>query len=240
MTTLQQIFEDLSHGEFSQVQLGGFNPDEFVSEPDPRQYAQIASFINSALRDLYSKFWLATDEVVLNLVENIEIYTLHSRYAISNTASTEPVKYIQDSAENPFQDNVLKIEEVFDESGNTVCLNDEHADYSYFTPRWNRLQVPWPNNELSVAVMYRATHERIVFEPGMDPNEVYIDLPPQLHDALLFYVASRFHGGTNLDEGGRESTFFQKYQTACAEVQQAGLFIQPVQRDLNFERNGWI
>jgi hypothetical protein len=238
MSTLQHIFEDLSHGEFSQLQLGSFDPDQYESEPDPRQYAQINSYLNSALRAIYSKFWLRSDEAIIQLSEETEIYRLDYRHALSNTASNA-AKYIMDTVADPFLDNVLNIEQIYNEGGELVCLNDDSAEVSYYTPSYNTVQVPWPNDDNSIAVVYRATHPRINFSIGDRPEDIYIDIPPQLHDALLFYVASRFHSGNGASEG-KDTLYFQRFTEQCTQVRESGLFIQPTVQDWRFERYGWV
>jgi hypothetical protein len=238
MITLAEIFESLSHGEFSQLQLGSFNPNEFQSEPDPRQYAQINSYLNSALRAIYSKFWLATGEVIVDLSENREIYRLSSRHAVSNTTSAYE-KWIADTVDAPFQDNVLHIEEIYDEGGNTLPLNDETSGYSYNTPTYNSIQVPYPCNETSIAVMYRAAHPRVILAPDEEPSDVEIDIPLQLFDALVFYMASKFYGGA-MGSDGQDASFYNKYLNECARVEQAGLFIQPARKHNHFDTNGWV
>lgn len=239
MTTLQTIFNDLSHGEFSQLQIGGFTPMEFESEPDPRQYAQLISHVNAGLRSIYSKFWLASDEIILDLYEQIEIYRLLPRYAQSNVASVEPIKYIRDTVEKPFKDNVLKVEMIYNEIGELLPLNDPTDEFSYYTPQWNSIQVQWPNDANAIAVMYRAAHENIVYTGDLIASEVDIDIPAQLYSALLYFIASRFHSGAGL-EPNESAQFFERYQVECAEVERAGLFIQPEQNNWRFDNYGWV
>lgn len=239
MITLAEIFESLSHGEFSQLQLGSFNPNEFHSEPDPRQYAQINTYLNAGLRAIYSKFWLSTGEVIIDLSAERDIYRISSRHAMSNTASTYP-KWIADTAENPYTDNLLNIEEIYDEGGNRMPLNDENSSYSYNTPTYNSIQVPYPCNETSIAVQYRAAHPRVVLAQGDDPEDVEVDIPPQLFEALVYFMASKYFGGSAMGGDGQEASFYQKYLNQCDIVEQRGLFIQPSRNRNWFDENGWV
>ncbi|RLC68216.1 MAG: hypothetical protein DRH97_03830, partial [Chloroflexi bacterium] len=169
ITTLHTLFTNLTYGEFAQLEIGNFLPEENESEPDPKAYAQLSSHVNLGLAALYSEFFLASDEIYVTLHEEITIYTLSSNFAASNDASAEDPKYIADTAENPFTDNILKIEEIYDEVGNRIPLNDPTEDLSVFTTDFRSIQVPWPNDYNTVAVMYRASHDAIVYTADMDP-----------------------------------------------------------------------
>jgi hypothetical protein len=239
MTTLQEIFDTLASGELAHTGAGDFDTEEFVSEIDPRRYHQLITHINLGLKDLYTKFWLSTGEVILDLVDEKEFYKLSPRFAVTNTESPE-AKYIMDSLDNPFTGNVAKIEEIYDESGCKQPLNDLSAEYSYYTSAYNVLQVPLPNDNNQIAVMYRATHPKIVYSGDMNPEEVEVDIPPQLFSALCLYVGHRYYAALDFDQGQKESAYFQKYQVQCAEVERAGLFVQPEHNNWRFKEYGWV
>lgn len=241
MTTLHKILTDLTYGEFAQLKLGNFLPTEHESEPDPRAYAQLSSHINLALSAIYTRFPLAVDEVYVQLHEAIALYKLTYQYAESNTASTEPVKYIMDTPENPFPDNILHIEEVYNEVGDQLTLNDPEDELSVFTPKYNTVQVPWPNDFNTIAVQYRAAHPEIIYAPGMDPKEIEVEIPEALHEALLFYVASRvLVGVTNNDGGNAGNSYYQKYMNRINFVNDMGMYIQTEQTNQKFERRGFV
>jgi hypothetical protein len=116
MITLDDVLRDLTYGEFSQLNLGNFLPDEHENEPDPKAYAQLCSWINLGLKAIYSEFWLATEEIEIQLYEAIGTYVISTDYSV--TQGTQPTLYLIDSVSVPFTDNCLKIESVYDEEGN--------------------------------------------------------------------------------------------------------------------------
>jgi len=238
MITLQDIFIDLSGGEFSNLKLGAFTMNDPESEPDPRSYQQLIRHINLGLTALYTEFMLRAEECYIQLYEQIALYQLDYRWAESNVASTEPVKYIMDTVANPFPDNVLKIEEVYNEVGERLYLNDPDQELSVFTPRYNVIQVPWPNDFNTIAVQYRADHPTIAYSVGMDPSSVYLELPRQLREALLFYVAARVYAGINTEKP-EANDYYRKYLAKLDDNHRHGLYITTDQDNSRFVEGGW-
>lgn len=154
--------------------------------------------------------------------------------------STEPVKYITDTAENPFQDDILKIEQVYDELGNLLFLNDSDEPLSVFTPDYRSIQVPWPNDYNAVAVQYRADHPTLVYTQGMDPSEIEVSVPNSLKEALIYYIASRAFGALGGDQGTEGHDYWQKFTASCLQVGKDGLYIQTEPTNCRFDRGGWI
>lgn len=239
MITLDDLLRDLSYGELAQLNIGNFIPEEHESEPDPRSYAQLSSWINLGLKAIYSEFWLASAEIYIQQYEQIETYVLSYDYAVSNTAGSQAIKYIIDTTENPFQDNVLKIEAAFDEDGVELPMNDITEELSIHTPTYRSIQIPYPNNENMTAIQYRATHAKINFSSGMDPTAIEIAIPHPLHEALLWYVASRAFGSLGGDQGVEGNDYYQKYTNRVATVRQQGLYIQTEASNWRFDQNGW-
>jgi len=239
--TLADLFNDMTYGELSNIFLGGFNPVQAESEPDPQKYAQLIAAVNMGLNQLYKEFFLRSEEHYIQLYEQISTYKLHSDYAQTNLASAEPIKYIMDTAENPFQDNVLKIEEVYDEDGLKLSLNDVTDDLSIFTPAFNKIQVPYPEDGMTIAVQFRATHPRIVYTgPTFDPETIEIELPNALKEALQLYTAGRFYRAIGGDKAVEADNYFQLYKDSIQVVKNEGLEVQGEPGDWRFDTHGWV
>ena len=233
---LTNLLKDLTYGEFAQLNLGNFKPEEYEADFDPHNIEQALSYVNQGLNKLYSRFLLSAKEVYIQQYEEIATYYLDSKYAESNLASAEPIKYIADSASNPFQDDVLKIEEVYDEEGNKLFLNDASEDLSIFTPSYKSLQIPWPNDFNQIAVQYRASHPRLTYTYGMDTDATEVDIPESLYQALLAYVGYKAFGSQDEQTG---MAHLQMYENCCQQVERHGLYIQPDWNIDRFDRNGW-
>lgn len=238
--TLLELLKDLTYGELSQLKIGNLLPGEDQSEPDPTRYEQIMSHINMGLKEIYKRFFLLSREVYIQQYEQISVYTLSSKYAQTNTASLEPIKYIMDTVDAPFLDDTLKIEEVYDEDGNRLPLNDITEVTSIYTPSYRSIQIPEPNNENTLSVQYRACHPRVIYTPDMDPADIEIVLPNSLHEALLYYVASRGFSALGGDQGQEGGDYYKKFENSCRMVDELGLEIQAEPGIWRFDDAGWV
>ena len=240
MITLDQIFRDLSYGELAQTAIGAFNPEEYESAPDPRHYAKLTSFVNQGLLALYKRFFLSSKEIYIQQYEQIATYVLDSKYAQSNVASAEPIKFIMDSVANPFQDDILKIEECYDEEGNKLFLNDVTEDLSIMTPNFKSIQIPYPNEFNTVAVQYRAAHPRIVYSTALDPTAEEIMLPLSLYEPLLNFVAYKVMMNTGVDGEAAAINYYQMFDQGCKLVEELGLEVQGEPGIWRFDDMGWV
>lgn len=237
---LLQLMKDLTYGELAQLEIGKLIPGEFQSEPDPTKYEQLLTHINLALNEIYMRFFLSSKEIDIQQHAEITHYLLHSDFAESNTASLEDPKYIIDTAETPFQDDILKIEEVYDEEGLKLPLNDTTEDTSLYTPNFRTVQHPYPDDANMFSVQYRASHPVIVYTgQAFDPSVVEIDLPNSLHAACLYYVASRAFASLGGDQGTEGNDYYQRFEAACDRVSTEGLEVQTEHEDFRFDENGW-
>ena len=237
---LQDVFTALTYGELKSLSLGNFCPEDYESAPDPQQYAQIMSHITLGLTELHKRFWLRTEELYIQQYAHIQNYNLTWPYAATNTDSSETYKYILDTAENPFTDNVLKVEECYNEIGEPIPLNNAKDDESLFTPTFRSIQVPNPVSANVLAVQYRADHPKLVYERGMDPADVDIGLPRGLLEALLYYVGMRNFSGINMDDNHEGNNYLKKFDASCKQYKLEGLNIQPEVDNNNFDARGWI
>jgi hypothetical protein len=240
---LIDILKDLTYSELAGLNIGNLVPDEAENQPDPHQYEMIVGFINLGLKEIYKRFFLRSKEHVIQQHIEISTYKLHSDYAQTNTSSPIAIaeRYIMDTADNPFQDDILKIEEVYDEEGNKLPINDSSADATksqiVFTPTFRSLQISDPSDTLTVSVQYRACHARISSSLTMDPSTVEVELPNSLQEALLFYVASRAYRATNRETS---ADYWQLFKKSCDWVKQEGLEVQPEEAPWRFDDNGWV
>lgn len=231
---LSDIFEDLHFGELSQLNLGGPDSGGIPEEYYPR----IISFINYGLIELYKKFDLRVSEVVIDLDEGISEYLLTYDYAQSNLTSLEPVKYIADSVDRPFPDDILQITEVWREDGKELPINDSNEDDSVYTPEWNILQVPEPVNGTSLSLIYR-TYPTEISKLTTDLPSVSLTLPPQLLTALYSYVAYRANLGMPEGEASKASASFSRFRGICQNITDLGLLNKPGTSNNKLDENGF-
>lgn len=235
---LSDVFRRLKSGELESYFVGSDLIDSIGSEYWP----QMIDNINMALTKMHTKFPLIEQQVVLQQYEHIAVYTLDSQFAETNTTSNEPYKYIKDSKYEPFNDNILRIDRVYNECMDyKLPINDPNDCCSVFTPAYNKLQVPTPEKENALIIVYRGDHTQIPVTVT-DPTVIKINIPKYLDEALLAYVGHRYLSGKNTElTSNLSSKLYAKYLSICNEIEERNLVLQ-AQGGINThpEIQGWI
>lgn len=243
---LSEIFTQLSHGELSQMHLGGSGTGII----EDAAYDRLVSCINLGLAALHTRFPIRHGQLTIGFIADKVQYVLHSKYA--ETSSSSETKYILDTA-SPYLDDLMKIEKVFTLEGQRLSLNDEADEYSVSTPSMNTLMVPidivnaisgTPEEYITtgVVVHYRASHPYLPAGVGMyRANTVDIDLPYQYLEALCYFIASRINnpmGMTNEFHAG--NSYAAKYEMACLALERDNIRVDQVSQPDRIGRNGWV
>ena len=245
---LSEIFDQLTYGELSQLNLGGGE----LGEINPINYKQVVAHVNMGLLALFKRFPLKEGRINIALQLGRYTYVLNSKYAVSNAASMEPVKYLLDSIDAPFVDDIHKIECVFTDTGKEIGLNDESDYYACSTPSAHVLRIcpdiadmlsDLPDNlkTTNLEVVYRANHPPIVLGVDPDPTTIEVDLPYSHLEPLLLYVASRVHnpiGMTNEFHAG--NSYAAKYEHSCLQLETINLRVDQGSQNTRLEKNGWV
>jgi len=120
--TIQDVIDDVANGELKQLAVKTDVP-------------AVLSYINLGLIELYKRFSLKTDEVVIPLSGLQTIYTM--------------------------PENFQNIIEVVNEAGDYYTINDEDDALSILTPTYNTIQVPNPEDGAAISVIYTALPDRV-------------------------------------------------------------------------------
>lgn len=235
---LSEIFTQLTHGEFSQLVIGGGEAG-IIAEAD---YAAVVSHINLGLTALYRRFPLKEGRVTLRPQPEQREYLLASRFAVSNTRSTEPVRYLIDTTASPFkEDTLIEVEKVLDEHESELMLNETGEPDSFLTPALNVIRIP-KDQTADVTLVFRQNHPQIMVPFGyIDPVRTEIDLPYTYLEALLYFVASRAHNPVGMqNEFHKGNSYFAKFEGVCAELERMNVQADRTTENHRFHRNGWI
>lgn len=209
---LYEFFQYLSQGELSQYAIGTENSGR-IAEKD---YEKVITHLNMGLTNLHSRLPLKQAQVIIRLSSNQTTYTL-------------PVE------------NVLKIEEVYTEDGTAQVINNPANPDSYYTPSYNKLQVPNPTDGAVIAVLYRANHPRIPVARGIDPKSIELDLTDVLVEPLLAYVMSRVMQSRGTAESINEANaMMQRYEFLLQQFQQSGSVSVDMPTNMKLRDNGWV
>ena len=232
MLTLERLFTNLVLGEAKPLYLAntGVVPVE--------DYPKILRHLNTGLTKLHTRFPLKERAVHINQREDTTLYTLSSNHAVTNTESTD-VKYIVDTSEEPFTDDILRIDSAYDEEGCEVTLNDSNACLSWYTPSFNQLQIINPVTDNRAILVYRANHKYIPIDT-LDLT-TQVSIPVVLEEALIYYIASKLFGSSLQENQVAEGLrLLQLYEAECQDIESRNMVQDTnVSTDTTFDMDGW-
>lgn len=232
---LSEFFSLLTYGELANLKIGGKD----VGGIYPKYSDEVMSYVKQGLTALHSRFALKHSEVIIQQFSHISLYPLKYKYAVSNTTSTEIYKWIIDSEFKPFQEDILLIEEVFDEGGCRIPVNTDGICNSVYTPQSDVLQISNPNDENAISVIYKADHVPIDLSTTL-PTETELEIPPHLIRHLTLYVSSLAHTAVGSPEGLNTGfAKMQEYEAACLQLEIQGTIHKEYWSD-NIGGKGWV
>lgn len=248
MQKLSQIFEQLTQGELSQVAIGGKELGQ-VQEED---FRALGNHVLLGLTALYKRFDLKRGRITVELQADKTSYPLQSRYAVQGKNSPELVRYIKDTVDLPFTDDILKILTISTDAGDEFSLNDYTDVFSIVTPTLESIRVPIdvvnpPTNlpeqykTSNLTIDYQANHPNFMPKVGFyDPERTNIELPASHTMALLYFVASRVHNPIGMgQEFNAGNNWAARYEQECQRLEDEGAEIDSLAGNTRAERGGW-
>ena len=230
---LTDLLDMLTDGELAQLSIGGSESGTIEAS----DYRKVVNFINRASKAIHTRFPLLLKQTFIQQYDHISTYYLNIRYAQSNTASTETYKYIVDYSTEPFMGNVLKIDQVYDEDGQEVPLNDTSYTYSVFTPSFNSIQVPYPNSDNALNVIYRSCPDTIS-KSVSDISNTEIDIPDSVLEPFLTYI--NYLAYLHFNNGQEANNLLNKYSAQCLELDRVGMIQTDFTTNVKLWRDGWV
>ena len=216
---LTDIFLALGAGELSSQS----SLVDTVTGIKPENYSKIISHINLGLTNLFERFNIRLGDTYIMMLDGVAEYQLDSKYAFSNLASPEQ-KYIMDTLENPFGDDVIRILEATTEIGEPLPINDRTKEKSIFTPTQTSIQIPWKISDDVINIIYRASHKLIRLSDYNDVEDIEVYLPVSYLEPLLYFVAHRHFAGVGGQSGTPTSQgYYQKYLARVNEIEFNGV-----------------
>lgn len=137
---LQDILDQLTYGELSQIFMGMGECDKGIPDENLRE---VIGHISLGLTALHKRFRLRERTVKLQLVKNKNVYVLDKKFILDNGEIPSASKYLSNTEEDYFNDSILKIESIF--LGEDICellLNHKFNKCSIQTPSYNILKIP--------------------------------------------------------------------------------------------------
>lgn len=233
---LSKIIGLLSTGELSKVNLGT-NEEAGVTVYN---HQELVDYINLGLLSIYTKIPLRVREVTVQEQADIKEYFLRSEYAQSNSESTQPVKYILDSENDPFDDTLLSIDTVYDEFGYKMPLNDRLDPCGFVITSFDTIQSNNPAKARKFIVSYRAKAPELL-NSGIDILTQNVALPEVLTQVLLYYVAYKVHNSRNTAESQAEAAkFLTLYEKELLQVTDLNIGVDAAVANTKLELRGWV
>lgn len=232
---LSELFQMLSVGELSLIRVG--NDGQGIRAQD---YPKVIAQLNAGLTALHARFPLQERELIIQQYEQISKYYLRKEYLESNKESTQPVKYLIDTPMEPFIEDVLRVEKVFDECGCPLYLNNEPVCESIMTPSFDCIQIVSPIETNALFVTYRANHPKIDLAT-IDLN-IEIRIPASHEKALMYYIASQLYANSpNPETANKGLEWTQRYEAECKKIEDLDLNNAYIgQTNLKPEMRGWV
>lgn len=235
---LQEVFDQLTYGELSQLSIGGGEAGVI----DASNYARVLAHVNLGLTALYKRFPLKEGRLTFTLQAERTNYPLTTQ---------EDVLFVEDP-DTDFNDDILKITRIYTAGGEELSLNDLADPYSCFTPTVTLLRVPlaiaaqgtdlpeWLKTP-TLQVVYRTKHTNIPYRVGFNPARVEVELPESHLEPLLLFVASRALTplGTAQFEGLAGNNYYAKYEAACQAIENLDLRVDQDSQNSRLVNNGW-
>lgn len=211
-----ELFERLSYGELSNLAISEEGSGSIKEASKPK----LILYANDGLLSLFSRYILKERQLILETLQHITNYHFKKKYAeIAGNDLGEPYKYIKDLPNEPFEEDVIKVLEVFDSSGQPRPLNDKENRLSLYTPQPDSLHVPLPVSGQALGVLYQARHPKLE-DKGGNVLDQYIDIPFFLEGALQAYVASKvFSHMEGQDNKITSVEHMTTYESKCAELE---------------------
>lgn len=231
---IKDLYRNLSYGVLKNLSMSGEGNGD-IREKDRGSVILAA---NEALLRIYSRFMLREKDVLIQQMVGVTNYHLLKRFATFTEDSPETKRYILDMGLEPFEEDVIKILAVYNSDGYTMPLNDNDAAWSLFTPQANVLQVPNPEPDKALSVIYQARHPVLVANELEQP----IELPDVLHGAFYSHIGFQIYEAMGTPEAmGRSMSLFQNYSMICDDAA-ANDTVQTSISTSNsrFEKRGWV
>ena len=247
---LQDILDQLTYGELREIALGTGEPDEDGGMP-AESINRLFPLISLGLTELHKRFLLREADLTVALQDGKVTYVIASKFAQSNTASTESVKYINDT-DAPFENNLMKIERIigtYNEKAYEIPLNVVDnpesirltSQTSFILPDDPEL-APWLNETTELRIVYRADHPELNrIRAVASPTRTEIHLPVAYLEPLLYYVASRVFNSTGMTAEFHDgNNYASKFEAACQLLRMENHQLDRDRISYAIERNGWV
>lgn len=187
-------------------------------------YTRLINCISMAYLELHKRFPLKKEIVTLIPLEDRTNYPLSLEFAVSNTASTSD-KFIIDTAEDPFSDKVVKIDNIQDVNGCPIDFNTTKLTDNIILSGDKTLIIKAPDITQVYTLTCRTLPEPIILVNEAELDTYELELPSTYYEALLCYAAGRVYinRGAENTTNNESAIFFARFEASCTNILVLGL-----------------
>lgn len=234
--TLEELFANLSYGVLSNLAVGGSGSGTVPSQHQKK----LINHVNTSLTGLYGRFNLYEKEISIEILEDKTEYALKKIHAVTD-ATIGVDKFILDTVDNPFLEDVLKILTIYREYGVELPVNDPGQETSVFTPTIDSLILPSDVPGDIYYVVYQSLPPKLLMAEPINLEQVILlpaVLVPPLEAHIAYQILSSLNGPENAAKGMEH---LSRYEMLCLEIENKDLVTSSlVQTHTKLEDRGFI
>jgi hypothetical protein len=250
MIYLQELLDDLAYGELHGIKLGNSSEETL----DPASYPRVISATNIALHKIYTELHLREKRLKLHQQAGVTRYFLRSGYS-AEVGSFGADAYLEESDNDPFENDVIKVTAVYDSENKKVRLNDKDYPCDMFTPDFDVIDIAAPSTTLynadqtqrtaldTFTLVYRARYPKIVLKQNFNPEKFPIYCPEFIKDPLLIYIAYKmFRKPVKIAKGevSPSQSLIIEFRNAMARIKASNVELNDDTERNTFESKGWV
>jgi hypothetical protein len=242
---LTDLFNMLTTGVFANTTLSG--TDGVLKE---EHYEKVCNLINLGIVEIYKRFKLLENELVLHITPETRNYYLRSSRAII-PANITVDQYIEIPDYTEGFLNIIKVLNVYDSSGNEIRMNynPPNLDEPYLYPvivslAKDTLQITNITIAQTINIVYQSYPTKLVASTLYDPDTYELNIDENIIDPLVAYIAAKtfkpMGANDSTANADKSATYEQSYELACQKLGMYGLPLQDRTERATFKSNGWV
>lgn len=179
----------------------------------------VLGYLNLGMLELYKRFPLKVEEHLIELIDGITVYDMPDDFMWIASA-------YQEVAETAFGEEV-----------SPIPINKEDDPLSVNTVGWKQVQVPTVTTGGFISIIYVAKPTWIT-ETNLTDE---INMPPQMLDLLLDYIAYKAHSSVDSTAASEDSLHYQRFEAGYQKVLTLGMFnVDDMNMDSRVEDKGFV
>lgn len=236
---LQEVFDQLCVAELNNISV----VDQVTKKINPADYAKVATAINAGLTQLHTRFLLRKGELDVQLHPDVRTYQLAARNMVATDGEASATKYVWPSTD--FRDNLLKIQQVFDDCGRELSMNNHSSYLSVSETAIDTIVVPEnlydKHNVRKLRIVYRQNHKMIpTCCDDLEPDCYGLTLPRSHLWALCLFVAARMHIPIGLQDATYSgNSFMSLFGAECDRLEITGIQVKDIGVSEGIVRKGF-